>query len=161
MRKVSELSIGEAATLPTAGIPWAAALNATAECDEITVTLLALDVVDDLLRLTGLLRVGRRPDVRVATIPSLELALPDGTPLPMLDAHVMPRGRIAWMSWTYERPAIVPRRLEGRISHIVMEFQGARSARIDVPGPWDFSLLVRPPAPFEVVASPAGSIGRA
>ena len=66
MRKVSELSIGEAATLPTVGIPWAAALNVTAECDEITVTLLTLDVVDDLLRLSGLLRVGRRPDVRVS-----------------------------------------------------------------------------------------------
>lgn len=161
MRKVSEVRIGDAATDPTPSTPWAAALNTTAERDEVFITLLTLDVVDDLLRLTGLLRVGDRPDIRVATIPSLDVALPDGTPLPMLDAHVMPHGRLAWISWTYQRPAAIPERLEGTISHIEFEYRGGRPARIDVPGPWDFSILVRPPAPPGVATHPTGSIGRA
>ena len=161
MRKVSELRIGDAVTNPIPSTPWAAALNTTAECDEISVTLLSLDVVDDLLRLTGLLRVGDRPDIRVATIPSLQVALPDGTSLPMLDAHVMPHGRLAWISWTYQRPDADPEHLEGTISHIEFEYRGGRPARIDVPGPWDFSILVRQPTTPEVAARPAGSIGRA
>lgn len=159
MRKVSELRIGDAAALPQA-IPWAAAVNATAECEEISVTLLALDAVDGLLRLTGLLRVGERPDIRVAMTPSLELSHLDGLPLPMIDAHVMPHGRLAWLSWTYERPAIVPERLVGTISHIVFEYRGGRASRVDVAGPWDFSLRVRPPAVPELTDGPVGGPGR-
>jgi hypothetical protein len=159
MRKVSELRIGAGARPSFADVPWATALNATAECGEISVTLLALDVVDDLLRLTGVLRVGDRPDIRVATIPSLEIAFPDGAPLSMVDARVIPHGRLAWMSWTYERPAIVPECLEGRIGHIEFEFGGTRPARIDVEGPWAFSLLVRPPALLEGAARREGRNG--
>jgi hypothetical protein len=160
MRKVSELRIGADATPPTAEVPWASALNATVECDEISVTLLALDIVDDLLRLTGVIRVGDRPDIRVASIPSLEIVFPDGMPLPMVDAHLMPHGRLAWTSWTYERPAVVPERLEATISHIVFEYRGTRTARLDVEGPWSFSLVVRPPALLAVADRVEGNVGR-
>jgi hypothetical protein len=159
MRKVSELRVGADAPIVIADIPWAAALNETAECDEISVTLLALDVVDDLMRLTGVIRVGDRPDIAVASIPSLEVSYADGAPLAMVDARVLPHGRLAWMSWTYERPAIVPERLEAKISNIVFEFRGTRPARIDVRGPWAFSLHVRRPPLLDVAASFRGNVG--
>jgi hypothetical protein len=82
MRRVSELRIAADTAPAIADIPWASALNATVECDEISVTLLALDVVDGLLRLTGIVRVGDRPDIRVASIPQLEVAFPDAVPFP-------------------------------------------------------------------------------
>jgi hypothetical protein len=126
-------------------VPWASALNATAEHDGIAVTLLALAVVDEHLRLTGVVRVHRR-DTRVATIPLLEMVVPGGARLPMVDARVQPHATIVWVAWTYERPEIIPDRFEARISHIELEYRVGGTARVDVPGPWEFSLLARPPA---------------
>lgn len=141
------------------GVTWTTALNATAECQDVSITLLALDVVDGLMRMSALLRVGDRPEMRVATIPTLEVALPDGTPLPMVDARVVPQGRVSWMSWTYERPLSVPVGLEGRIANVVLEYHGGRSPRIDIPGPWDFSVLVRPPELLEAARLAASAGG--
>ncbi|MDA8238158.1 MAG: hypothetical protein M0T75_09815 [Chloroflexi bacterium] len=152
MRNVFAERAGDGGPWPDGA--WATALNATDEREEISITLLAMDVVDDLLRMNGLLRVSRRPDVRVATVPALEVALPDGTPLALIDAHVLPQGRIVWMSWTFERPSRAPDGLEGRIRNVVLEYRGGGSARIDVAGPWAFSLPVRPPGRRDAVAAP-------
>jgi hypothetical protein len=161
MRNATAFGTATVPTLEDACVPWAAALNTTAEHDEITVTLLSLAVVDDQMRLTGLLRVRSRPDVRVATIPSLEVAMPGGTALRLVDARVQPRGRVTWVSWTYEWPEIVPGRLEGRIDHIELEYRLGGTARVDVLGPWDFSFPVRPPTEAEIVTRPEDRMGMA
>jgi len=161
MRNATALGTAVDATLPDTDLPWASALNATAQHEEITVSLLTLAVVDDQMRLTGLLRVRSRPDVRLATIPSLEVTLPGGTALRLVDARVQPHGRVTWVSWTYEWPEVVPGRLEGRIDHIELEYRLGGSARVDVLGPWDFSFPVRPPTLVEFAARSDDRIGRA
>lgn len=150
MRMIAALPSHRDPAPAAAGTPWSAALNATAEVGEVVVTLLALDVVDDQLCMTGVLRVGERPDLRMTTIPTLELATPHGAPLLLVDARVMPRGRLAWMWWTFERPAIVPTCLEASIPNIVFEYRATPRSRTDVEGPWRFSLLVTPPTCPEV-----------
>ena len=152
MRMIAALPVHADPAPDSAAGPWSAALNATAEVGEISVTLLAVDVVDDQLCLTGVLRMGERPNLRLTTIPTLELATPQGTTLVLIDARVMPRGRLAWMWWTFERPASVPLRLEASIPNIVFAYRAAPLSQTDVVGPWRFSLLVTPPTRAEVVA---------
>ena len=139
---------------PETGLPWAVALNVTDDRDEITVTLLTLSVVDELLRLTGLLRVRSRSELRIATIPSLELDLPDGTAVRLLDARTQPHGRVSWVSWTYDRPVIIPDRLEARIDRIELEHRVGGTARLELPGPWTFSFSVRPPTTVDGTVDP-------
>lgn len=161
MRNATAPAPAVAATLPDAGVAWAAALNATAEHEEVTVTLLTLAVVDDLMRVTGLLRVRSRTDVRIATIPSLEMAQPDGIALRLVDARAQPHGRVTWVSWTYERPEIVPDRLEGRIEHVELAYRLGGAARVDVPGPWAFTFPVRRPTVGETPARSGDATGTA
>jgi hypothetical protein len=137
-------------------LPWAAALNATTSSGDICITLLALDSVGDVLRLTGLLQVLDRPDLRVATAPSLEVAMPDGTQLSILDSHVLPQGQMAWLSWTYKRPTILPERFAGTIGHIEFEYRVGGNKRLDVTGPWDFSFVVQAPSCPASVADAGG-----
>lgn len=132
-------------TPPDAGPPWATALNVTDEHDEIAVTLLSLAMVDGLMRLSGVLRVRTRTDLRMATIPSLEVALSDGTPVRLVDARMQPYGRVNWASWTFARLGIVPGRIAAPIDHIEFKHQVGGTARMDMPRPWAFSLAVRPP----------------
>ena len=152
MRMIAALPVHRDPAPASGGAPWSAALNATADVGEISVTLLAVDVVEDQLCLTGVLRMGDRPDLRVMTIPTMQLATPQGTSLLLVDARVMPRGRLAWMWWTFERPASVPQCLEASIPNIVFEYRAAPLSRRDVEGPWRFSLLVTPPTHPEVDA---------
>jgi hypothetical protein len=133
-------------------VPWAAALNVTAPGTVVSVTLLALDVVGDHLHINGVLRIGTRRDVRVLVIPSLVVAPPGEAPWPMLDARAVPRGPFAWVSWTYLRPGLLPGRLVARIENIVLEYRTGGTERVDVPGPWEFSLLVQEPAHLQVRA---------
>ena len=148
-------------TPPDAGLPWAVALNATDEHDEIAVTLLTLAMVDDLMRLTGVLRVRTRSDLRIATIPSLEVALPDGTAVRLVDARMQPHGRVNWVSWTYERPRVVPGLFQARIARIELKHQVGGTARVDVTGPWAYSFSDRPPASVEDAAGSDDTAGRA
>jgi hypothetical protein len=131
--------------LPPA-LPWATALNATTSSGDICITLLALDVVGDVLRLTALLQMLDSPGIRVATAPSLEVAFPDGTRLSILDSHVLPHGQTAWLSWTYERPGILPESFRGTIGHVEFAYRAGGNRRLDVAGPWDFSCTVQPPS---------------
>jgi hypothetical protein len=144
-----------ASTPPDAGPPWATALNATDEHDEIAVTLLSLAMVDRLMRLTGVLRVGTRTGLRIATIPSLEVMLPDGTPVQLVDARMQPYGGVSWVSWTFERLGIVPGRIAARIDHIELMHQVGGNARMEMSGPWAFSLAVHPPN-LDATADPSG-----
>lgn len=124
------------------GVPWAVALNQTATTDEIRVTLLALAAVGDAIRVSGIVRVVRRPDVRLSNVPTLALATLDGPPLPLLGAHVLPNGRTVWASWTFERPAHVCTKYEGRIEHIDLAYRAGGVVREALTGPWVFRFRI-------------------
>ncbi len=124
------------------GGPWAVALNATAATDEIQVTLLTLAVVDEVIRISGIMRVIRRSDLRLSNVPALALSTLDGAPLALLGARVLPNGAMYWVSWTYGRPAEVCTGYEGRIDSIELA-RGARDVvREAMPGPWVFTFKV-------------------
>jgi hypothetical protein len=125
-----------------AGGPWAVALNETAATDDVKVTLLALAVVDDIIRISGIVQVVRRPDVRFSNIPALTLAMLDGPPLGLLGAHVLPNGRRVWVSWTYERPAKVCTEYEGRIDGIDLAYRAGGVVQVSMPGPWVFRFAI-------------------
>jgi hypothetical protein len=141
-------------------LPWASALNATAERAEIAVTLLALAVAGDLVRVTGLVQVRGHTSVRIASIPRLHVAMPEGDAMRPLDAHIQPSGAVSWVSWTFERPAIVPDRLRARIDHIELEHMLGGATQMDVPGPWSFSFAVHPPSVGAAAPADDG-VGRA
>jgi hypothetical protein len=149
MLKVPSNRIGPDAPAPGAGLPWASALNASDDHGDVTVTLLTLSLVDDLMRVAGVLRVRSRSDLRITTIPRLDVTLPDGTSSRLVDARTQPHGAVSWVSWTYERPAIDAGRLEARIDHIELEHRVGGTARVDVAGPWAFRFSVDLPTPTE------------
>lgn len=124
------------------GGPWAVALNETAATDEIKVTLLALAVVDDVIRVSGIVQVIRRPDVRLSNIPTLTLAALDGPPLGLIGAHLLPNGRTVWASWTYARPADVFAEYEGRIDTIDLAYRAGGVVLEAASGPWMFRFSV-------------------
>ncbi len=137
-----DLEIEQTRARRATGGPWAVALNETASTDEIKVTLLALAVVDDVIRVSGVVRVVRRPDVRLSNIPTLTLATLDGAPLGLIGAHALPSGRTVWVSWIFERPADVSTGYEGRIDHIDLAYRAGGVVRTALPGPWDFTFNV-------------------
>jgi hypothetical protein len=140
---------------------WAAAINATAEHDGVAVTLLTLAVVDDLVRITGLIRAGDRSGLRLTSVPSLELVgLPDGAELRLLHARAQPHTAVTWASWTFERPTPVPSRLEARLAQLELEYRVGGTARIAVVGPWEFSFPVSRPAPADDATRDGDRIGR-
>lgn len=120
------------------GAPWAVALNATAARDNVAVTLLALTLVDDVVHVSGVVRVVGRVNVQLSSIPALGLATLDGPPLGLVRAHGLPGGRLVWITWTYERPTILDRRFEGRIDHIDLAYRAGGRINEAVPGPWVF-----------------------
>jgi hypothetical protein len=143
------------------GPPWASALNATAEHADIAVTLLAMAVAGDVVRVTGLVEVRGRTSVRIASIPALEVLTADGVAMRLLDAHMQPSGAVSWMSWTYDRPGIVSGRYGARIDHIELEHMLGGATQMDVPGPWSFALAVHPPSVMETAAPSGDDAGRA
>jgi hypothetical protein len=122
--------------------PWAAAINETAVTDDITVTLLAFAVVGEVIRVSGLMRLVRRSDLRLTSVPALTLATLDGAPLGLLRAHALPSGPMFWVSWTYERPAEVCTGYEGRIDRVDLAYNTRSVVREAVPGPWVFTFSV-------------------
>lgn len=143
------------------GEAWAVAINATAEHDGVAVTLLTLAVVDDLVRITGLIRAGDTTGLRLTTVPSLELVgLPDGAELRLLHARAQPHTAVTWASWTFERPTLVPSRLEARLARLELEYRVGGTARIEAVGPWEFSFPVSRPAPADDATRDGDRIGR-
>jgi len=134
------------------GAPWAVALNATAASDDISLTLLALAVVDDVIHISGVVRVSGRAEVRLSSIPNLRLASVDGPPLELIRAHGLPGGAMVWVSWTYKRPPVVRRQYEARVEQIDLVYRAGRVVNESAPGPWIFVFSVRDDEPFEAVA---------
>jgi len=119
--------------------PWAVALNVTAATGDITVTLLTLAVVDEFIRVSGLMRLLRRSGLRLSTLPALTLSTVDAGPLELLRAHALPNGAMFSVSWIYRQPAEVCTGYEGRIDHLELA-DGPRVAA--VPGPWVFTFNI-------------------
>lgn len=122
------------------GSPWAVALNETATSDGINVSLLALAVVDDVVQVSGVVRVVGRPNVQLSSIPTLDLASLDGPPLGLVRAHGLPGGRQVWVSWTYERPVAVHGAYEARIERIDLAYRAGGLVKEAVSGPWVFAF---------------------
>lgn len=143
------------------GEAWASAINETAVHDAVEVTLLTLAVVDDLVRITGLVRVRDRTDLRLTSVPPLDLVgLPGGSELRLLHARAQPHTAVTWTSWTYERPEPVPSRLEARLARLELEYRIGGAARIEAVGPWEFSFPVSQPAPTDGATRDGDIIGR-
>jgi hypothetical protein len=141
---VRDLAISKARADELSRDPWAVALNVTAATGDITVTLLTLAVVDEYIRVSGLMRLLRRSGLRLSTLPALTLSTADGAPLELLRAHALPNGAMFWLSWIYRQPAEVCTGYEGRIDHLELA-DGARVAA--VPGPWVFTFDVSKSSP--------------
>lgn len=135
------------------GVPWAAALNATATRDDISLSLLSFAVIDDVIRISGVVRViGRADDVRLSSIPTLRLASSAGTPLESIRAHGLPAGPLVWVSWTFKRPPAVGCRYEARVEQIKLEWRAGRVTTGSGAGPWAFTFSVRDVEPSDAVA---------
>jgi hypothetical protein len=128
---------------------WAFAVNSTFDCSNIEITLFSFVVVGDLARVTGLVRVRNRPDVRLASVPNLVLVTADGSAMACLSGHVLPHGAMAWVSWLFRRPANVLTEYEGRIERVDLDHHtGGRAPRPRQPqrGTWVFHFTL-PPTP--------------
>jgi hypothetical protein len=135
--------------VPPPARSWAFAVNSTVDCSDIEITLLSFVVVGEFARVTGLVRIRSRPNVRLASVPELSLATADGSPLALLSAHVLPHGDMAWVSWLYQRPPHVLNEYEGRIDRVDLDHHvGGRVPRPHEPqhGAWVFRFRL-PPAP--------------
>lgn len=128
---------------------WAFAVNSTVDSNDIEITLLSFVVVGDLVRVTGLVRVRNRPDVRLGSVPDLSLVTADGSSLTCLSGHVLPHGALAWVSWLYRRPGHVLTEYAGRIDRVDLDHHtGGRVPRPRQPqhGAWAFQFTL-PPTP--------------
>jgi len=135
--------------VPPPARSWAFAVNSTVDFSDIEITLLSFVVVGKFARVTGLVRIRSRPNVRLASVPKLSLATADGSPLALLSAHVLPHGDMAWVSWLYQRPPDVLTEYEGRIDRVDLDHHvGGRVPRPHEPqhGAWVFRFRL-PPAP--------------
>jgi hypothetical protein len=154
--KASETRI-DPAPPSSVDVPWAVALNATDTHDDVSVTLLTLSVVDDLMRITALLRVSGHTGLRVLSMPTLEVATPDGQAAALLEARMQPRGAVGWASWTYERHGVAPGRIDARIDRMELAHRIGGNTCEQVEGPWTFHLAVETPVRGD--AEPASGPG--
>jgi hypothetical protein len=136
---------------------WAFAVNSTVDSSNIEISLLSFVVVGDLARVTGLIHVRNRPDVRLASVPDLSLTTADGSSLACLSGHVLPHGAMAWVSWLFRRPADVLTEYEGRIDRVDLDHHtGGRASRPRQPqrGTWAFRFSL-PPTSVEATMAAA------
>lgn len=118
--------------------PLAYAVNETARCNDVEITLCSLVVVDGLVRVSGLVRVHGRPDVRLGSIPELAVSAAGGRALAPVAAHVMPHGGMAWVSWLFQHPPGRVREYEGRIERVEVDYRAGGRPPLPQQGPWLF-----------------------
>lgn len=131
---------------PNGGASWSFAVNASARHDDVEITILGFTVVDSLVRITAVCRIDGSPDARLASVPLLDVTRPGRSDLVPVSAHVLPHGRIAWISWLFERPPGVMSQYEARIETVAVDSQLRRIAPIEHAGPWEFRFGL-PPEP--------------
>jgi hypothetical protein len=133
---------------------WAFSVNETARHDGLAITLLTCTIVDHLVRITGLFRLDGLFDARLAFVPQLAVSSRDGVPLTSVSAHVLPHGRIAWVSWLFERPATVLSEYEARIDTVSVDYPLHRGPIDEHAGPWAFRFELPPrPAAARMLAA--------
>jgi len=123
---------------PLGSTAWAFALNRTALTDDVEVTLLAFTVVEAVVRVSALVRVRRRRDLRLSRVPELAISTLDGPRLTQLTAHVLPQGDLAWVSWVFERPKPVLVEYEARIEQLDLAYRVGGRSEESARGPWVF-----------------------
>lgn len=149
MRESGGLLEPDLDTRPASVRSWAFGINCTVDSSDIAITLLSFTVVGELVRVTGLVAIRSRPNVRLATVPDLALSTEDGTQLIPLSAHLLPHGDLAWVSWLFRRPKDVLNDYEGRVERVELAHHtGGQSprSRQPQPGTWVFRFSL-PPAP--------------
>jgi len=144
----ASLDVGRPAA-PAETAPWAFAVNETAASRDVQITLLSFAVVGDIVRVSGLVRAPNRHAVRLSGVPDLVLAPRDGPALVLVAAHVLPQGRMTWVSWVYERPSHVFVPYEARIERVGLLNQVGGHFQENPQGPWVFRF--RLPSPSEPV----------
>jgi hypothetical protein len=127
---------------PRALTPWAFALNRTATTDDATVTLLAFNVVGGLVRVSGLVCF-RRPDTRLARMPTLVVSPHNQPWLSPIGAHLLPQGDLAWVAWIFERPEVVLGAYSAQIDHLDLAYRTAGHGELVSPGPWVFHFRLQ------------------
>jgi hypothetical protein len=137
MRQGGPLQPGAVAP-PIVRAPLAFAVNETAHCEGIEITLCSFVIVDELARVTGLVRVQGRPDVRLGSIPALVVSSGTGPALDPVAAHVMPHGGMAWVSWLFRHPPGVTGEYEGRIDRVDVDYRAGGRPPMPQLGPWLF-----------------------
>jgi len=140
-------SLDRAAEARSAAVrSWAFALNATADCSDIEVTLFSFVVVEGLARITGLVQLRNRPNAQFGSVPGLAISAAGWPPLNPVSAHLLPHGTMAWVAWLYRRPVHLLGTYEARIDRVEL---GTRiGGRLSEPqhGPWVFRFEL-PPRP--------------
>jgi hypothetical protein len=122
--------------------PRAFALNETSRCEGIEITLCSFVLVDELARVTGVVRVDSRPDVRLGSVPSLVVTSERGSTLDPVAAHVMPHGGMSWVSWLFRHPAGSPNEYEARIDRVDVDYRAGGRPPMPQLGPWLFRFRV-------------------
>lgn len=125
---------------PLGSRPWAFPLNRTRTSERVEISLLALVVVDGLVRISGLVRVGR-PDLRLAHAPELLMSQLDAPPMTARGTHVVPTGELTWVSWDFERPPAVLVAYRGQVDRLELARGGGRG-ELTIHGPWVFEFDV-------------------
>jgi len=146
------LDVGRPASLG-ATTPWVFAVNETAASDDVQITLLSFTVVGDIVRVSGLVQVPRSRDVRLSAVPDLIISPLDGPAPVLVAAHVLPQGRMSWVSWVYERPRHVLVPYEARIEKVGLLHQVGGHFQEKPQGPWLFRFRL-PPASDPVASGP-------
>lgn len=132
---------------------WATALNASTSHGGVSITLLALAMVDDVMRITAVFRVSGHSTLRVSNVPTLEVVAPDGRTAALLEARWQPQGALGWASWIYERNGLPVGRLDARIRQLeVAPRVGGKASEQE--GPWTFHLLVDEPSGVDARPAP-------
>lgn len=148
----ASLDLGRPAPLGKT-VPWAFAVNETAASHDVQITLLSFAIVGDVVRVSGLVRVPNRRDLRLSTVPDLVISQLDGPALTLVAAHVLPQGRMTWVSWVYERPRHVLVPYEARIEQVGLLYQVGGRFQEKPQGPWVFRFQL-PPASDPVASGP-------
>jgi hypothetical protein len=145
----ASLDLGRPAALGMT-VPWAFAVNETAASHDVQITLLSFAIVGDVVRVSGLVRVPNRRDLRLSAVPDLVISQLDGPALTLVAAHVLPQGRMTWVSWVYQRPRNVLVPYEARIEQVGLLYQVGGHFQEKPQGPWLFRFRLPPssePAP--------------
>ena len=121
--------------------PWSFPINQVARLGDVEVSLLSLSVVDDVLRVTGVLNV-RRLDLRLDRLPELLLHTSDAVPLPSVGAHLLPLAGTVWMEWLFARPARLPVAYVAGISQIELAYRAGGLKDREQVGPVRFEFRI-------------------